>query len=109
MTFRRVIGFGDALHLEALSAEGGLNAAVDRIHAVVGVSIGTRNTFAKLFKLVEPPVGMRERERAWLLLVALGQDPEEWDMGDFEPPVSWDMEAIRDSRARGAWYSRPGV
>lgn len=97
--FRRVIGFGDALLLDA-RAVGGLNPAVGRIHSVVGETIGSRPTFAKLLDMVDPPTRKQDRERAWLLLTAIGQDPADWELGDFKPPSSWDTEALRDL-ARG--------
>lgn len=95
-TFTRVIGFGDALQLAANAAPGKLNAAVKRIHAAVGPHVGNRNTFAKLFELVDVPAKEKDRERAWLLLLALAQDPAEWGMGDYEPPAAISQESLRD-------------
>lgn len=46
--FTKVINWGQALHLEAVVADGGLKAAVDRIHENVGKSYGTRNTYKAL-------------------------------------------------------------
>lgn len=107
MTFKRIIGFGDALRLEATTTPGGLNHAVDRIRDAVGPQIGTRNTFAKLFRGPDVPSDVVERQRAWLLLLALGQNPAEWGMADFEPPSAWDLGALRDSLSRDAWSSLP--
>jgi len=107
MTFKRIIGFGDALHLEALAAPGGLNHAVDRIRDAVGPQIGTRNTFAKLFRGPDVPTEPAERQRAWLLLLALGQDPAEWGMADFEPPSAWNQRVLHDSLGRDAWSCTP--
>lgn len=105
MTFKRVIGFGDALHLEALAAPGGLNKAVDKIREAVGPQVGTRNTFAKLFHGPDVPTDPTERQRAWLLLLALDQDPRDWGLADFDPPPAWDLGALRDSLSRDAWSS----
>lgn len=105
-TFTRVIGFGDALRLEATTAPGGLNAAVKRIHMAVGTHIGSRNTFSKLFDSPDLPTSNKERLRAWLLLVALGQDPNDWSLGDVELPAVFSRKLLADlGMSASGWLS----
>lgn len=93
MPFTRTYNWGESLRLEAAMADGGLKAATDRIASTMGRAYGSRNTFAALFDLVEPPTSPIQRERAYLLLIALDLDPDEWGMGDFEQPVGWPKTA----------------
>lgn len=94
--FTRVVNWGQALHLEAVVANGGLTGAVDRIHQAFGPVIGSRNTFKTLFRSVDVPTNEVQRLRGWLLLLALAQDPAEWGMGDYEPPAAISQESLRD-------------
>ncbi len=93
MTFTRTYNWGESLRLEAAMSDGGLKAATDRIASTMGRAYGTRNTFAALFDFDEPPTAAIQRERAYLLLIALDLDPDEWGMGDFEQPVGWPKTA----------------
>jgi hypothetical protein len=97
MPFTRTYNWGESLRLEAAMADGGLSSATDRIHASLGATIGSRNTFAALFALDEPPTDTRRCERAYVLLTALGQDPADWGLGDFQPPTGW-AETLVDLR-----------
>lgn len=92
--FTKLVNWGQAVHLEVLIHEGGLSDLVDRIREVFGTSYGSRNTFRTLFEMEDVPTTDKHRERAWLLLVALGQHPSAWGMEDFEPPPAWDREAL---------------
>jgi len=85
----RTVTWGEGLVVEAFK-HGGLRAAVDRIAATLGSTIGTRNTFAKLQR-VEDPSELNERDmwRAWLLLAALGQDPTEWGITIEAVPIGY--------------------
>lgn len=87
MPFTRTINFGQALRLEATVHDGGLKAAVDTITAAMGAGYGTRPTFAELFNLEDAPTKPIQQQRAYLLLLALGQDPDAWGMADYEPPA----------------------
>lgn len=103
----REVTWGDGLVVAAFHADGGLKAAVDRIHAAVGPHIGNRNTFAKFLR-VEDPGTLRERDRfrAWLLITALGEDAPAWGVSDDVVPSAFDLEelrcAIRDSNPEPA-------
>lgn len=105
--FTKVINWGQALHLEAVVADGGLKAAVDRIHSVLGTSYGTRNTYKALFAFDDVPTTAKHRERAYLLLISLGQDPTDWGLGDVEFPAGISLKLLSDlgERATG-WLSR---
>ncbi len=70
--------WGDCLRIK-VAKSGGLKHHVERIQLEAGdIPVGSRNTFAKLFDLDEPPADRGDRFRAWALLVSVGVDPEEW-------------------------------
>lgn len=95
--FTKVINWGQALYLEATMLHpGGLKAAVDRIHQNVGKSYGTRNTFKTLFDFDDVPDSDKQRERAYLLLLALGQDPRSWGLGAVTFPPGISLDSLRD-------------
>ncbi len=85
--FTRQVTWGDALLLEIKKSRGGLKAAHDSIVKLSGSHLGTRNTYAKLCE-VRSPEDMDEQEalRAWLLLVALGLEPGDWNVPDTAVP-----------------------
>jgi hypothetical protein len=89
------VTWGDFLYLQA-AKHGGLKSAVLRIRAEIGPQIGTRNAFSPLFEY-ESPAELREtdRWRAWLLLVAFGQDPNEWGIDDDCVPGSVSIPKLR--------------
>ena len=89
------VSWGDAIVVELFRTPGGLKAVVDAIIEEVGPTVGTRNTFAKLLR-VEDPEAMSDKDkwRAWLLLVALHQDPNEWGIGDAPIPRSLDADML---------------
>lgn len=79
---RRPVTWGQHLLLTAVNRHG-LKAAVDAISDTTGGVLGTRNTFAKLFDLETPPdVATKEYDRAYALLLALGEDPADWGIDD---------------------------
>ena len=85
----RTVTWGDALLVVAVKAPGGLNQTVERIRKAVGANAGTRNSFAKLYRVDNPaeltPVDLW---RAWLLLTAVGESPDDWGIaGDFIPTI----------------------
>ena len=96
--FTKVVGWGEALYLEVHLRSPGLKQLTDAIRLAVGDHIGTRNTFAKLFEMSEPPTELdpKDRFRAWLVLTALGQDPEAWGIGEDTVPPSTDTNRLRD-------------
>lgn len=79
----RQVTWGEALVVELFKRDGGLKSAVDRVTGLMGKTVGTRNTFAKLLRVDDPTtLSVRDRWRAWLLLAALGLDTQEWGIGD---------------------------
>ncbi len=89
--------WGRALKIEAIDAEGGLNRQVERIRSAVGATIGSRNTFAKLFTLTDPPDPNRDpidALRARLLVEAIGLEPSEWGVADVPLPAAFDPERV---------------
>ncbi len=103
---KKQVGFGEALVLEVHFRSSGLKPLTDAIRAAVGTHIGTRNTFAKLYEMDEPPTEARDRFRAWLVLTALGQDPNKWGIGDDAVPPATDKETLRDLViAASGWFS----
>lgn len=106
--FTKQVGFGEALVLEVHYRSPGLKPLTDAIRTAVGSHIGTRNTFAKLYEMTEPPdrANPKDRYRAWLLLTALGQDPAAWGIGDDAVPPSTDQNALRGMLSRWVgWFS----
>lgn len=96
--FQKKVGWGEALYLEVHFRSPGLRQLTDAIRTAVGTHIGTRNTFAKLFEMDEPPTETdpKDRFRAWLVITALGSDPAEWGIGDDAVPPSTDKIVLRD-------------
>jgi hypothetical protein len=71
MSVSRVVTWGEGLVVEMFKVPGGLKAAVDHITAVMGKTVGTRNTFAKLLRVDDPnSLADVDKWRAWLLLTA---------------------------------------
>jgi len=72
-----------------------LNPVVEQIRAVTGDLLGSsRTTYAALYRLDRPPrPRTREYERAYLLLVAIGEDPATFDIDD-----QYVSELIRNAR-----------
>lgn len=93
--FTKTVGWGEAIQLEVHFRSPGLKPVVDAIHRAVGTSIGSRNTFAKLYECDDAPATDIERWRAWLLLTALGQDPVAWRIDDSVVPPAYDVERLR--------------
>lgn len=106
MPYTKVINWGQALRLEATLADGGLRGAVDRITERLGRGFGSRPTFAELFSLDDVPTKPIQRERAYLLLTALGQDPAAWGLADFNPPTGWSETLIDLRTDASGWMSR---
>lgn len=94
--FTRKVGWGEALYLEVGLRSPGLKPVTDAIRLAAGTQVGSRNTFAKLFSLAEPPTSGEDGYRAWLLLTALGQDPAAWGISDDVVPPAVDCARLRD-------------
>ncbi|SBS73914.1 hypothetical protein MHPYR_180119 [uncultured Mycobacterium sp.] len=92
----RQVTWGEALVVELFKTSGGLKVAVDRITGLMGKTVGTRNTFAKLTR-VDDPVDLNDKDlwRAWLLLTALGHDPIEWGIDDSAVPDFIDIPDLQ--------------
>lgn len=92
MSVTREVTWGDALVVEMFKAHGGLKAAVDHIAKVMGKTIGSRNTFAKLLRVDDPSdLNGADLWRAWLLLTAIGRDPQDWGISDAIVPTYIDI------------------
>ncbi len=95
MSVTREVMWGDALMVQLFRAVGGLKAVVDAIQRELGPTIGSRNTFAKLLRVDDPAdLNGKDQWRAWLLLTALGQDPDDWGLGTVQIPSSVEPEAL---------------
>ncbi len=94
-TFTRRVTWGQALRIQVHDA-GGLKPATERIRRVVGDWPGSRNTFAKLFTSTAPPKEGADALRAWLLLCAVGETPEEWGVSDAKLPTGFDTKEVCD-------------
>lgn len=79
---QRKVTWGEYLEL-AINQGPGLKPLVDVISHATGGWLGTRNTFAKLFDLEEPPLAAtREYDRAYALLIAVGEQPDDWGVDE---------------------------
>jgi hypothetical protein len=98
---RSELTWGDALVLKVHRARVGgtrvgLSPFVDAIRAAVGKHIGTRPTFAKLYDVTDvESMSEIERFRAWLLLTAIGEDPDDWGIRADVVPPAIDAERLR--------------
>lgn len=96
MTVTREVTWGEAVVVAGFRTPGGLKHAVARIHAAVGEHIGTRNTFAKLYKVTDPAsLTDRDQFRAWLLITALNEEPQEWGVSEAVVPRGFDLDELR--------------
>ena len=104
------LSWGDALVLKVHRRRVGLQPYVDAIRAAVGKHIGTRPTFAKLYDVDDVSrLSEVDQYRAWLLLTAMGEDPDDWGIRASVVPPAHDVEhlrkllcAIRDSNPEPA-------
>jgi hypothetical protein len=96
----RSVDWGDALFACAFHYPGGLKRAVERIHLAVGPIVGSRPSFHKL-RAVTDPAALPERDafRAWLLLVAFGEDPTDWGIAEPPMPTLYSADDIRHALA----------
>lgn len=91
----REVVWGEALGVEADKAPRGLQGVVEVIRNQVGPTIGSRNTFAKLFETKDPDdLVYTDRWRAWLLLTALGIDANDWGVPDRAVPKAHDPASL---------------
>jgi len=107
--------WGQALVL-ALYETKGVTPVVDSIQAVLGKQVGTRNSFAKL-QNVEDVSDLRGKDeyRAWLLLIAIGEEPADWGVSDpdMQGPIVETMREmlspVSDSNRRPPLYIVGGL
>lgn len=79
---QRKVTWGEYLELE-VNRGPGLKPLVDVISGSTGGMLGTRNTFAKLFELADPPATPgRALDRAYALVVCIGADPDDWGINE---------------------------
>lgn len=91
----REVGWGDAIVVELFKTVGGLKVTIEAIQSELGPTIGNRNTFAKLLRMDDPAdLNDKDRWRAWLLLTALRQTPEDWGISNDIVPGLYDPELI---------------
>lgn len=110
--WERVHTWGPSLKLEAIARPGGVHQQVQRIRTACGVTIGSRNTFAKLFELDAPPdpsTDPVDAIRARLLVEAIGLEPEEWGVGDVVLPPGYDTHRVLELVGGGGGAERPTV
>lgn len=96
------VTWGEALRVKTNRR---LKNAVDGVRQAVGPTIGTRNTFAKLYRLDMPPADPAEAFRAWLLLTACGFEPLDWGIGDDVVPPAYDVATLRLLVTNSGWIS----
>lgn len=95
MTQTVQLTWGDALVLKVHKTRVGLKPFVDAIQAAVGKNIGTRPTFAKLYEAQSvETMNELERYRAWLLLTAMGEDPDGWGVRAEVVPPAADIDRL---------------
>jgi hypothetical protein len=90
------ITWGDALVIKVHRTRVGLKPYVDAIQEAVGRNIGSRTTFAKLYDVREASdLDELDGYRAWLLLTAIGEDPDDWGVRSSVVPRATDPAALR--------------
>jgi len=69
---------------------------------MLGEAIGTRNTWGKLVHVVRPEdLHGADLLRAWLLLVTMGETPEDWGVDTTKAvPVGYDQDRLRTTLPR---------
>lgn len=89
--------WGDALRLRVEKA-GGLAPRAAHIARVVGKEYGSRNTYAKLYRVSDPSELTDEGDlvRAWLLIASTGEEPNEWGIPDDVLPLGLHPGILRD-------------
>lgn len=97
--------WGKALRSE-VTDRGGLKGYVERIEEALGPTVGSRNTFAKLFHLTAAPEDRADRFRAWLLITAIGLDPDEWGCGDIDVPRAVRTEVLAGNPKKAGRVTR---
>ncbi len=95
--WQRPVTWGEALRARMESVEGGLARSVDPARLMLGEAIGTRNTWGKLLNVVRPEdLYGADLLRAWLLLVTIGETPEDWDVDTKKAvPAGYDQDRLR--------------
>jgi hypothetical protein len=90
------LSWGDRLVLKVHRTHVGMKPYVDAIQHAVGRHIGARTTFAKLYD-VDRVEALSEVEayRAWLLLTAMGENPDDWGVRASVVPQATDVERLR--------------
>ena len=95
----RQVTWGEALWLELKKQTGGLAAVHKDVIAVAGAHMGVRNTFSKLCRYNSvSELDEADGLRAWLLLTALGENPEDWGISHDVLPEAF--VSPRDLRER---------
>lgn len=105
----RSVAWGDALVASSFKYPGGLKHAMDTIRASVGLGVGSRAAFLKLFHATDPAaLDADDAFRAWLLIATFGDDPNEWGITDAAVPAGHDPVTLRVAlRARRDSNSQP--
>ncbi|HET6915314.1 MAG TPA: hypothetical protein VFH56_04425 [Acidimicrobiales bacterium] len=79
--------WGQALVIRIHDTRNGLNPYVKAINEAMGVDVASRPTFAKLLDVDEPTqMDSKQRYLAWLLLTAMGENPQDWDVSEDDVP-----------------------
>jgi hypothetical protein len=101
--------WGQSLTL-AIAETRGMNPVVDSINSIMG-EVASRNTFAKLCQMERvEDMSAKDLYRAWLLLLAIGEDPKEWDIPEPDmPPILVrtmrdELSPLSDSNRRPPLY-----
>lgn len=92
--------WGEALAGKARKVRGGMNAIAEAARMVAGPTVGGRSTFAKLYEMSGPPDEDAWRFRAWLVLAALDETPEEWGISDADVPNGFSPKRLREQVVR---------
>ena len=103
-SFTREVTWGPAIYAEIRTYKGGLKRIVQIALDEVGPTVGVRATFAKLFDLDAPPSAPADRLRAWIVITALGEDPEDWGLSTDDIPKSINVNHLREVLIRQSPY-----
>lgn len=96
MTPNLTVTVGELLELRISRYRGGLARAVANIQGLAGPLAGSRATFSKLYAMENvDDLGPADRQRLWLLLMAIGESPAEWGVSDDEIPPVYRAEGMK--------------
>ncbi len=89
------LGWGKLLAGCMFGVSGGMKGISDRAQTAIGSNMN-RTSLGHVLELDEPPTEGVVGFRAWVILTALGEDPEEWGVPSSVVPNAFDPDRLRE-------------